>query len=163
MLRTFLMHKWFWSVTKQNFFFERFCPESNKRIFKIVTVATALVTSKLVNFSTRQTQGVCPGLPSLRYRVSPPTLRVYTDGRAGVRMMMLQPNSLISIDFQCLQQCGYAARFGRESSAIIYAKVLCSEIAQQKNQANAGYNTEVFEKHCFRVNKTLKLKALSSD
>lgn len=87
MLRTFLRHKWFWSVTKQkveyqNFFFERFCRESNKRIFKIVTVATALVTSKLVNFSTRQTQGLCQGLPSVRYRVSPPTLRVCTDGRA---------------------------------------------------------------------------------
>ena len=78
-------------------------------------------------------------------------------------MMMSQPNSLVSIDFQCLKQCGYVARFGRESSAIIYAKVLCSEIAQETNQANEGYNTEVFEKHRFRVNKTLKLKALSSN
>ena len=65
-------------------------------------VANAFVTSKLINFSTRQTQGVCQGLPSLRYRVAPPTLRVCTDGRAGVRLFMSQPNSLVSIDFQCL-------------------------------------------------------------
>lgn len=155
MLRTFLMHKWFWSVTKQNFFFERFCRESNKRIFKIVTVATALVTSKLVNFSTRQTQGVCPGLPSLRYRVSPPTLRVYTDGRAGVRMMMLQPNSLISIDFQCLQQCGYAARFGRESSAIIYAKVLCSESPNKKTRLMRDITLKYSKSTIFGLTKRL--------